>query len=842
MQVTKEKGAGSAGYPIMPPHVDKAPTPVQEVLPKNTRWDKKGKKGIFTRCASAVFGGHLELLCPLGTVISKVLYADLGHPQGPWCAWNKDPECSFPNALPLVKAACEGEAACLIPTDLNVLAVKAPVSTSKSNLDMDTPSYSVEPATQLATTTASTDGVVPEVSEGEVDNAVDDAVSAALNDGPSKSRKLLQYPDSHSYHKEYQTPARCWAAKNQWGSHTGRLVVRAECSGTMLRDGLHSAPSMALGHVTIAGLPMAAFEASLAYHEAFIKAVEASMCQCDVTDAKCRNDECAGEVVIKKIAGDDTDTDIEFKIRVPPTRLAADVERVLALELHSETKAYEHKEMREKWRAKMAEEKGFMNAQEHEKMQKAMVESDEQKEKRIYAEQEQDEEKRSKEKAKKLDSAKWVEERRQKKFRKQAEDAQDEATAASERAMKMHYLHKEARAKRRAAKEILDKKSRAAAEVLSKSRQARQNFDKAQDGEQNAQANSNRASEMFIKKHAAALQKQASVQQLKASGGKLTTPAAQALVATKAARGEEMMMLATVERALDPEEAPKHPTFAQNFMAAAKLEGITSPPVGTSVEFWKAQQASAEADAAQLGVPAPPPPGEGPPDWFVVFFIILLILLCLLCLLWCYCRQRERVYNPYRSPHDIDYVDPVVYQREQLAASGLVDANGIPIQVGNRNDPIGFAPPGAVPSGVGTNTRGNRAVLSSLGRQSAAVAVQPSADPRREHQKLIIRQEMEAAMRELNAVPWYKRAAVQSRINELLKWQEKLEDENRPMYASAHDPTSGFPRGGNVTAQRELSANQYVLGMERQQTLEQHQYAQQHQQQQQYAAQPPRQY
>merc|ERR1719331_61942 len=99
-----------------------------------------------------------------------------------------------------------------------------------------------------------------------------------------------------------------------------------------------------------------------------------------------------------------------------------------------------------------------------------MVESDEQKEKRIYAHQEQDEEKRSKEKAQKLDSAKWKEERRQKKFRKQAEDAQDEAAAASERAMKMHYLHKEARAKRRAAKEILDKKSRAASEVLRKSK------------------------------------------------------------------------------------------------------------------------------------------------------------------------------------------------------------------------------------------------------------------------------------------------------------------------------------------------------------------------------------
>jgi len=253
---------------------------------------------------------------------------------------------------------------------------------------------------------------------------------------------------------------------------------------------------------------------------------------------------------------------------------------------------------------------------------------------------------------------------------------------------------------------------------------------------------------------------------------------------------------------------------------------------------------------------APPPPGEGPPDWFVIFGIILLIFLCLLCMLWCYCRQRERVYNPYRSPHDIDYVDPVVYQREQLAASGMVDANGIPVQNGHRNDPIGLAPPGSVPSGMGVNTRGNRAVLSSLGRQSAAVAVQPSADPRREHQKLIIRQEMEAAMRELNAVPWYKRAAVQSRINELLKWQEKLEDENRPMYASAHDPTSGFPRGDSVMAQRELSANQYVLGLERQQDLQQQQhgqqqqqhgqqqqqYGQQQQQQQQYAAQPGRQY
>merc|ERR1711871_1589018 len=92
---------------------------------------------------------------------------------------------------------------------------------------------------------------------------------------------------------------RCWAAK-QAGA---KLVVRAECTGTMDHLGLMTAPSMTAGTVTVSGLPYAAFTASPAYQKAFVLAMEAAQCQCDVTDPTCINDECAGNVEIEKTGG-----------------------------------------------------------------------------------------------------------------------------------------------------------------------------------------------------------------------------------------------------------------------------------------------------------------------------------------------------------------------------------------------------------------------------------------------------------------------------------------------------------------------------------------------------------
>merc|ERR1712096_308935 len=85
----------------MPGRFKDAPAPDQ--LPKATRNHAKGQTGTFTRCAKADFNGVLRLLCPKGTKITKIVYADLGKPTGPWCGWNSDPMCSFPDAIGLVQ-------------------------------------------------------------------------------------------------------------------------------------------------------------------------------------------------------------------------------------------------------------------------------------------------------------------------------------------------------------------------------------------------------------------------------------------------------------------------------------------------------------------------------------------------------------------------------------------------------------------------------------------------------------------------------------------------------------------------------------------------------------------
>jgi hypothetical protein len=489
------------------------------------------------------------------------------------------------------------------------------------------------------------------------------------------------------------------------------------------------------------------------------------------------------------------------------------------------------KEMAKKAAVKRSEMMGYMTEEQHEAHNKARVQANEQKEKGIYQEEQTDEEKRAKEKTAKIDSAKWTAEKNQKKFQNQAEAAQDDAAKAAEKNLKAHLLHQEARAKRRAAKEVLDKRQRAAQEVTKKSQVAAASYSQAQKGVDHTEQLANSASEAFGKKHATAQMKVRSVQELKSetpgnsgiAGGDSAKEAPVATLLTdddeKADQilNEDSVVEEAVEKALDgasflqtDASVDVHPTFSQNFVAAAKMQGLKAPPIGASVKFWKAQQASAEADAAQLGVPAPPPvePGwfdtvdiEGLPNWFDELLIILLILLLIIICMCCCCQDGMRGYSPYkRTGDDYAYHEDVARQRENAIRSGQVDANGLPIMRGDSREPIGLG---------GIGNQGSRALLNNMGNNGSNYASGPSVDPRREHQKKVVAEELDSAYRELNAVPWYKRQAVQSRINELLKWQSKLDDENRPMYMSAHDPTTGFPKGAAQDRQWQQSVNQF---------------------------------
>merc|ERR1711871_35712 len=217
----------------------------------------------------------------------------------------------------------------------------------------------------------------------------------------------------------------------------------------MSGDGLYNAPSLIIGRATLTGLPIDAFETSPAYQEAFSTAVEAAQCQCNVTDSTCITESCAGNVEILKMAGDSANTDIEFKVRVTPSRSAADTENTLTLEMHSESLAYRHKEIKAKRDARMGQLQTYSSEQHHERAQKAVTEANEHREKQIYQNAEHQKEHKAKEVEEKKNAQKWTAEKAEKEKTAKADAAQDAAAAASEKAMKAHMLHQEARSKRR---------------------------------------------------------------------------------------------------------------------------------------------------------------------------------------------------------------------------------------------------------------------------------------------------------------------------------------------------------------------------------------------------------
>jgi len=631
-----------------------------------------------------------------------------------------------------------------------------------------------------------TDSIIVEAVEDAVVEATGDPSHAYMR---SHQRKILKAslineealepvePEHDSDLLAVTAPGTCWVGDG------GKLVVRAECEGTMEYEGLETAPSMALGKVTIAGLPKAQFDSSYAYKESFQKAVEAAMCHCSVNVTTCINDKCAGNVEIQEVGGDEHDTDIMFRTRVPPTMNVEETEKTLSEEMHSASALYAFKEGKEKVSENAEAKTAYHLASERERQQKIEVRSEEKEDKKAHKEEEEALLKRQNEQVKKQDANKYQIEKKNKELQAKAEHAQDVAASASEKSSKASLLHEEARAKSRAAKELLDKKARKAKEVYTKTKAAEDTFTKGHLSERNIAKASVDAKKKFNEKNDKAVSKVKAVEELRASMD------ASADGATH--EGQPLVLIPLEQTIEDPvrtglpiellavRQAMGQPTFVQNFIDALHMDGVEPPDIGTSVDFWKAQQASAASDNAQMGLMAPAPTpalkvedDDSSTDW------LILLLLLLLSICGCYyCYQPEREHNPHYTEYEDTPADA------SMGSMG-VDSNGLPVMGGNHSDPIGSVP----------GYQGSRTILSSFStaRDSNVAPGGVSSDPRREHQKKVVVEELANANRELEVVPWYKRQAVKSRIGELEKWKAKLEDESRPMYMSQKDRSINY--------------------------------------------------
>jgi hypothetical protein len=272
--------------------------------------------------------------------------------------------------------------------------------------------------------------------------------------------------------------------------------------------------------------------------------------------------------------------------------------------------------------------------------------------------------------------------------------------------------------------------------------------------------------------------------------------------------------------------------FEKDFAAAVAQEnGGKAPAVTSDVKVTAANQASKSALSSQLGGPAPPPSTtttsskkhttEGPPTWFVVLLIILLLACAIGCCVCIYCNQGERSYSPWSAddppaewhdsanqPQQAPMVDP--------SSSGFVDPSS-----------SGFGGAGGTAGGFGTPRQ--QQSQERIGAPGAPMAEHPAAapsgmysgatprgtprdefqDPRRVEALERVALDLRAAESELDRAPWYKKAAVQSRIAELNRWKGRLEDENSSLYGSAHDPTNMAPISRNRAQQRQASASAY---------------------------------
>lgn len=255
-------------------------------------------------------------------------------------------------------------------------------------------------------------------------------------------------------------------------------------------------------------------------------------------------------------------------------------------------------------------------------------------------------------------------------------------------------------------------------------------------------------------------------------------------------------------------------TFTENFAAGLKARRVSPPAVATTIAITDAVEASKKANAASLGKQAPPPPPkapkEPPPNWFPWVLLAILLLACCCCFIFLCCQQTERSYNPFKAhPPEETWQDtasaPLYAQPNSLVRPNIGGGNssGVPIQAGS-NAPIGAAPPGSTPE----SSTAPGGVYG--GRPTPRSTAPPSAqDPRRADQIVNVCRELENAQQELASTPWYKRQQVQSRINELEKWKAKLEDETRPLYASAYDPSAGAPVDPGQQRSRQAAAAGY---------------------------------
>jgi chemotaxis protein histidine kinase CheA len=245
--------------------------------------------------------------------------------------------------------------------------------------------------------------------------------------------------------------------------------------------------------------------------------------------------------------------------------------------------------------------------------------------------------------------------------------------------------------------------------------------------------------------------------------------------------------------------------FADNFANAIAAEGLKPPPMADEVNILGAEQGTAGADSAQLGIAPPPPeqylrapmaghfaiaphyqtPKSAPQTqpkkdgglgggW--IFFIILLFLICILIIICVYCRN-----DPRFKRHD-QYAQPGDYRQDY---GGTHPLYGI-----GQTGPGGFSP--------------NYVLNSSFPGETVARSGYPR-DPRRAEQLAIVMREIQSTNSELDKAPFHKKSAIQTRLHELYKWKVKLEDESRPLYATAHDRSSGFPVRDSIAQQRQIS-------------------------------------
>jgi len=884
----------------------------------NTAGATKGTTGTFTRCASAEFGGRLTLLCPRGTRISKIVYADLGRPSGPFCAWKPNPTCTFPDAKPIVSKACVGKPVCTIQADLSRSLVKQlpepqqlpsdgpanpampPVSPGMSptakqqqqlqrQAQLQQAQQHQEQAERVADHAAATASsqqlayqaaqpgpggspsppsvlmstmpVAQEPSEKKQerqdeeslspseDAVVQEAVQDALNSVLPKRRRLLSRPSAEQKPLPNQLtgvvpttprlrPEACWAGSTA-AEGLGRLVVQAECSGTMSNHGALSAPGEIIGHASLMGLPIGAWQASPAYGSAFIKAVEASMCQCDVRKVSCIRDSCAGAVKVNRVNGDEVETEVVFSVYVPPTTTTIAAERILTESMHSESVQYKEKEIEQKARVKSKEMVVKQAANRLELLEKAKATAYEKKMKKLSAQRKLQKETTNKESEHKIRTQQAKQEKLLKVDLTEMDRIRVKANVAREKAFKAAAVHQEAGEKKRAYQDTAEAEERRAKEMYSAAHYAQMEAaaaDEQREAARNAFHHADHAA--TITEHDADdTNHQAAREKARATGkivgGWLGLKDAVASIVDgndgqtpliaedpnlgggKKKKATESVLTAVSMRFEDSGSRDKtdgeqtelmqytpltdqqyhHPDgeqtngeqtelmqfsgtwvpFQENFDNAVRLEGIDPPPMGDTMNVLSASQATAAADSAQLGTAAPeaapvltpPPPGvplaqsTGAPYWEQpeslapavpklgssslgggwIFLIILIVVGILLAACWCYLRNTDRFRPRHRySPTADDYYH------------------------GPNYDP------------------------------QTGMAYEPEMphDNRRANTLQMVMRELASANGELQRAPFHKRPQVQARINELMKWKSHLEDERRPLYATARDQTSAF--------------------------------------------------